>query len=109
MSSVNTLGDLYIDYIRSNPNLLSDFDKETLNIEQARKSFVYALIFYDSLSFTLINESPKMDSISLMAAIGGHAGLFLGISALSILEIFECLFGIYFIKKKVFSKNLSNE
>ena len=100
MSSVYTLGDIYVDYIRSKPNLLSDFDNGEIDIETARVSFVYALIFYDSLSFELSTEYPKMDVISLLAAIGGTCGLFLGVSILSICEIVECLIEIHFIKKK---------
>ena len=49
-------------------------------------------IFYDSLSYTRIDEIQKTRPIDLISNIGGTLGLFLGISVLSIGEIFEIIF-----------------
>ena len=46
-------------------------------------------IFYDSLSYVETTESPQMDLISLLASIGGHLSLFLGVNVLSLFELVE--------------------
>ncbi len=67
-----------------------------MSVEQAEKSFVYARIFYESQSYTLSTESPKLDLVCLLANIGGTLGLFLGVSALSACELIEVLIQIFF-------------
>ena len=65
-------------------------------------------IFYDSLSYTTIQEIAKMESTDLISNIGGTLGLFLGISFLSFGEIFEIIFlciASQLKEKKVISKN----
>ena len=49
-------------------------------------------IFYDSLSYTTIEEIAKMEFTDLFSNTGGTLGLFLGISLLSFGEIFEIIF-----------------
>ena len=49
-------------------------------------------IYYDSLSYTTIDETPKTEWIDLISNTGGTLGLFLGISVLSLGEIFEIIF-----------------
>ena len=58
-------------------------------------------IFYDSWSFTKIEEIPKTDIVDLIANIGGTLVLFMGISILSFGEIIELIFLIInFLLKK---------
>ena len=78
----------------------SDFGNKTVSVEQAEKSFVKARIFYESQSYTLSTESPKLDWVSLLANIGGTLGLFLGVSALSACELIEVLIEIFLARRK---------
>ena len=71
-----------------------------MSVEQAEKNFVYTRIFYESLSYTLTTEAPKIDLVSLLANIGGTLGLFLGVSALSACELVEVLIQIILLRKK---------
>ena len=96
----NLLGSLYYKYIQESPSLSADFLTRTLNSDTAPESISSFTIFYDSLSYNLSKETPKIDIIGLLAAIGGNLGLFLGISLLSVCEFFETLIEIYFIKKE---------
>ncbi|RNA05708.1 acid-sensing ion channel 4 [Brachionus plicatilis] len=48
-------------------------------------------IFYDELEYTLISEGESFKIISLISNLGGIAGLFLGASFLSVLELVELL------------------
>lgn len=54
-------------------------------------------IFYDEIMYTEITESPKMTVSDLISSIGGCLGLFLGISLLSFIEIFEFLIEILYL------------
>ena len=91
---------MFIDFIKANKNLSSDFVTKPINSETVSKSIVSLNIFYESLSYTLSTESPQMDSISLLANIGGHLGLFLGVSVFSLCEIVEVAMEIILIKFK---------
>ena len=91
----------FISSIKSNSNLSNDFINRTLDVATAEKSFVQLNIFYDSLSYTLTEESPQMDAVSLLGSIGGNLGLFLGVSFFSLSEIFEMIMEIiFFIHKR---------
>ena len=98
-SSVQYIADKYVYLIKENRNLSSDFVTREVNADKASKSFVELSIFYDSLSYTYITESPKLDIISLIANIGGNLSLFMGISIFSFFELIEICIEIYLIKK----------
>ena len=100
VSSARLLGNTYAKHINENKNLSSDFGNKLVSVEKAEKSFVYARIFYESQSYTLSTESPKLDWVSLLANIGGTLGLFLGVSALSACELIEVLIEIFLARRK---------
>ena len=97
------LGDDFVYYIKSNKNLSSDFIKRPIDASNAADSVVRVNIFYDSMSYELSTESPKMNIVSLLASIGGNLGLFLGVSVFSVCELIEVAIEIYFVKR---AKNL---
>ena len=98
-SSIPLLGDLYYEYIRQNTNITSDFIDRRLNKDTVTYSIVAVNIFYDSLSYYLSTEEPKLNIVGLLAAMGRNVGLFMGVSLLSICEIIEILFHIYVRKQ----------
>jgi hypothetical protein len=81
--------DIYLNKIRNKKNYLSIFDNETLNDETIRIGLSKVNIYYSSLSYRKVGDSIALDSVGLLAAIGGFAGLFLGLSLLSLVEIFK--------------------
>ena len=94
------MGDDFVDYIKENRHLAADFIQTQIDPESAAKSVVKVNIFYESMSYELSRESPKMDIVSLLASIGGNLGLFLGVSVFSLCEIIEVVIEIYFASKK---------
>ena len=69
----------------------------------------YINIYYDLLEYTEIVEVEKTSLIDLFSSIGGTLGLFLGMSFLSIIEIFELIVaGLIFAFKSKKIKNNSN-
>ena len=99
-TSYDLLGNVYVDFIRNNANLSSDFVNKSINAETAKQSVIRVFVYYDSLSYTQIDEAPQIDLVSLIANIGGNLGLFLGVSLFSLCEIITTLLEIYFYKKQ---------
>lgn len=60
-------------------------------------------VFYDELKYTLIEQIWKTSYTDLVSSVGGIFGLFLGMSFLSFVEVFEILFEvlILFSEKKL--------
>ena len=77
---------------------------------EIKERYLSLNIFYDTIKYTNIEVTPKTELVDLISNIGGTLGLFLGISWLSFIEIFEIIFNIiaatiedHKIKKKVYS------
>ena len=100
LSSLQVGGDYYLYLLRSKPNLESDFVTQIITESVALKNFVELQISYDSLSYEIAKETPKMNAVDLVASIGGNLSLFLGVSIFSVFEILEILIEVHFIKKK---------
>jgi hypothetical protein len=75
----------------------SNYFSEFNTYEEVKKSFIGIRIYYNELKYTLISEEPKTELLDFISNIGGILGLFLGISFLSFIEIFEIIFEIVFI------------
>ena len=65
------------------------------------KSVLQLTVYYNSLSYVEIEEEPKMSAEDLLGLLGGHLHLFLGMSLLSFVELFE--FAILFLFASVTS------
>lgn len=59
---------------------------------EARNYYLSFHIYYSDLSYTFIEEGPYWDLFLLLSNIGGNLGLFVGMSFLSFVEIFELIF-----------------
>ena len=94
----------YVDILANKTNFLKNFnssDKENL-LSSVRKYLVRVTISYNELGYTLIQEFPSIDPATLVGNVGGQFGLFLGISILSIIEVFELMIDLMLITKKKF-------
>ena len=99
LSFLSMSGEPKVYLIRENANLMSDFVTQEITNDDASKSFVSLGIFYDSLSYELVEETPKMNVVDLIASIGGNLSLFLGVSIFSFCEIIEIFLEVYLIRK----------
>ena len=75
----------------------SKFPNNSVTFEKLKQSTLALNVYYDNLKFTVIEESPAMDLITLISGMGGTLGLFIGVSFLSFVEILEILIRIFFI------------
>jgi hypothetical protein len=62
--------------------------------EEANKHVVAIRVYYNDLKYTLFSQEPKTEMFNFISNIGGILGLFLGLSFLSFIEIFEIVFEI---------------
>jgi hypothetical protein len=104
-SSVQFIADKYVYLLKEKQNLSSDFVTRGINEVSSSNSFVELSIFYDTLTYTLIYESAKMDKVGLMANLGGNLSLFMGISVFSFFEMIEILIEIRLIERKFKNEN----
>ncbi|CAF0716018.1 unnamed protein product [Brachionus calyciflorus] len=63
------------------------------------KHLVAVNVYHDSLSYINIEESPTVSFVDLLSSIGGIAGLFMGVSVLSLVEIIEVFIQICLVFK----------
>jgi len=100
IQSLRLLGEYYLRIVKLFPNLARDFvDPQNVTRDEVSNSFARLQIYYSSLTHTVTSEVAKMNVVDLIASIGGHLSLFLGLSMFSLCEIVEILMEIYFIKK----------
>ena len=93
-------GNSFISRIGKSSKLKKDFINRTLDSTTVEKSIASVYVFYDSLSYNLIIESPQMDGVTLLGSIGGNLGLFLGVSVFSLCEVIEAVVEIFFVLKQ---------
>ena len=55
------------------------------------KNLLSVTIFYEALEYSLVEEKARLPLESLIATIGGHLHLFLGMSVISFFEIAELI------------------
>lgn len=86
---------------------LYEFNKLNTSL---RENLAKIIVYYETLDYTEMEESASTDFAKLLSDIGGIAGLFLGISVLSTVELFEIVMRIIFLlkeNKNVFKKKLA--
>ena len=88
---------------QSNRDNFKSIVKINLTIDSVRSNFVYFNIYYSSLKYNLLTESPKMSIADLISQIGGSLGLFVSFSIFTLFEFMEILilfiWGLFFEKK----------
>ena len=86
-------------------NYLFNFDTTNKrNLLSDVKSFIVKVsVNYNQLGYSYIQEQVSLDVFSIVGNVGGQFGLFLGLSVLSFIEIFELLIDItFYLKKRLF-------
>lgn len=88
-------------FLESVSSIAKTYEKttnKTFKYETLKDRYLYFNIFYPSLKYTQITESPKTSLIELISNMGGLLGIFLGLSIFSLIEIVEIvvkIIGIY--------------
>ena len=89
--------------LRKNPILIERYSNDTDFQDLLTSSVVKFSIYYDNHNYMIVNEEPKLKWDELLGHIGGHLHLFMGMSILAFVEIFELIIAcsIFLINKKV--------
>ncbi|KAK7097713.1 hypothetical protein V1264_004649 [Littorina saxatilis] len=67
-----------------NSNLLAD-------MAYVRENIIELRVYYDTLTVSGVQQQPEMSVMGIFGDMGGHMGLFLGASILSVTEILEVI------------------
>lgn len=65
--------------------------------EQLKKNYASMVVFYSDIKYTYIRQHAKIDLFECFASVGGSCSLFFGVSLISILELFEIMFEVFYI------------
>lgn len=85
--------DMFASMMKDNPRIQSLFYGRTnVTPEELRKNILSINVFYTSLSYQSFTEVAKIQISDLVSSIGGTLGLFLGVSFLTFIEIFDLFF-----------------
>lgn len=82
-----------------NSQLRSKFstDASLLTPDYLKKTILALRVYYNELSYEHVIEMEKISMVDLVSNIGGTLGLFLGLSFLSLVEIFDVLLQLTFL------------
>ena len=94
MSSLAYSDEIYTESIRRNGSLTDMSESQEVKI-------VDVSLFYDSLSFKRSIQTANLDVVLFFGNFGSDLGLFLGISMLSVCEVFGLLMEIFVLKRKI--------
>jgi hypothetical protein len=96
----------YYNMFKNDSGAIENFSTKfeiTMPAYESFREYFYAInIYYSSLKYTYISESPQMTVLNLLSSLGGSLGMFLGFSVFSLLEVIELLFEL--VWSLVFSK-----
>ena len=96
----------YATSLRNNKKVQARFgNRNNMTTTELRKNLVSVFVYYDDLIYKAYTEKEKMNVADLVSNVGGTIGLFLGLSFLSFLEIFDVLFHICLFLYAVSAKN----
>ena len=63
-----------------------------VSLDDINSSVLRFNLFYETLAYTIQRETASMDAFTIMSNFGGTLGLFLGVSFLSFIELFELVY-----------------
>ena len=90
LSNIEEYSSQYIPFIKQKLNI-------TVNsTEEFTKNYLEIFVFFDSLQYTKISQTPKTTLSELVSNLGGSTGLFLDLSFLSACRAIEFILGIIF-------------
>ena len=101
----------YLLFLEKNYDLVNWYKKETGkdgSYEEFRKMSYSISVFYSSMHYTKITQSPKMYAFDLFSQLGGCIGVFIGISVFHLIEILEIILSFFseiFVRKNLLKIN----
>ena len=79
----------YVELVKARSDLVSKHVNESDFVLNLATNVVRVIIYYDTFSYIQVEEEAKMTTEDLVGIVGGHLHLFLGMSLMSFVELFE--------------------
>jgi hypothetical protein len=80
---------LYMNELMKNPKITSKYPVNySITLDELEKSLIAFNVYYKDLKYTKISQTAKANIEDLVSDLGGLLGLFIGVSFMSIMEIF---------------------
>lgn len=79
----------YGDFLIRSDKILNNSSRNFSNYAQLKETILSVNVFYDDISYSVVNEVPAKTLEQFIADLGGYMGLTLGSSLLSLIEILE--------------------
>jgi hypothetical protein len=102
--------------LKNKPIIMDLFSRENntknFSFELSKERLISLKVYFNDLSYTNFSEKEKVNIVDLIANIGGTLGLFLGVSVLSFVEVFDLMVNCVYIcfrHKKVAKNELMPE
>ncbi len=81
--------------------LLNNSHVKNITDEELFDNLIYINVYFEEIKYTEITQIPKTTPVDLASSIGGSLGLFLGMSFLSFIQLFEIIYEmILFVRQK---------
>ena len=82
----------YLNYLRSENSASSRFPINEIDAQKfADNSFLKLMVNYEKIDYAYVEPNPKINLEILLGSICGQLGLFIGISFIDLIELFEIL------------------
>ncbi|CAF0803389.1 unnamed protein product [Brachionus calyciflorus] len=110
MSHANYPTPSYTDFFMAYDALIKKGARNFTSYSNVKESILAVNVYFDDIGYTFVEEKPSKTIEQLVADIGGFLGLCIGISFLSIAEIFDSILKVIllFFQKKSDTVNPKN-
>ncbi|GBL96527.1 Acid-sensing ion channel 4 [Araneus ventricosus] len=93
-----------LDAAESN-NIYQNEGLNSVHLKYIKSNFLRVHVFIQEMNYLSIKDAPAYSTSQLFADLGGCLGLYMGVSLLTILEVFGLLKSIFYsIRRKIFAK-----
>ncbi len=93
----------FLNYDGIDEKTFESFNLKNMTKEKFISGLRVIYVYFPYLQYTKITQKPKTTEVDLASSIGGSLGLFLGMSFLSFIQLFQIIYEtILLMKQKIF-------
>jgi len=81
---------------------MEHFNLTNMTNDEFTKNLIWIFVYFEEIKYTEITQIPKTTPVDLASSIGGSLGLFLGMSFLSFIQLFEIIYELILLVKQKF-------
>ena len=70
---------------------------KVLDMDYIKEHFLQVNVYFDELSYMEINDQPASDFVNSLATIGGALNLWIGVTFMTLVELFELLYNLLYM------------